>query len=254
MERNLGRFTHRSDEDEQSDRGRAAHLKAAKQCQLRLVRHSPFEQRCELDGSIQVIGQHDSGEERNVPGPQHDEGSKGGLCCWSMGIVVRKQGQKPAQQLPRDKEGHEIGARDHEEQRRNGERQHSLIPGLPLVLLQVTGRVAIEQSPDSRDDHHHDGSQTIDGQFHHRQDLPWPRKQSNAKGICALGHLPESCEGSYEAGNHHPPARRVATVAHIPARKRSEGRRDERGQGDQQWIVVRQNCDQNRVTSLAFKT
>ena len=76
-------------------------------------------------------------------------------------MVVREQVQV-AEDLPKEKQPHQVAARDHADQDEVGETNQRQIPACMTILVHVACRVAVNDGADSRDQRHHDRAQPVD--------------------------------------------------------------------------------------------
>ena len=77
-------------------------------------------------------------------------------------MVVDQEIEQIAQDLPEDKQHHEVGAGDHAEQHADRNADRAEIPAFMRLLIHVIERVGVDDGPDGGDQHHHDGAKTID--------------------------------------------------------------------------------------------
>ena len=78
-----------------------------------------------------------------------------------MGMVMRKHIEEIAEDLPEEKQHHEIGAGDHTDQHEIRETDHRQIPARMAILIHVPDRVAVDDDADAGDQGHHDRAQPV---------------------------------------------------------------------------------------------
>ena len=115
-----------------------------------------------LQRAIQRVGQRRAGEKGDIPDPQKREGPEGAVQRRGVGVVVNQEIEKIRQNLPEEKQHHEIAAGDHAKQHADGNAEQGEIPAFVRFLIHVVDGVGIDDRPDGGDEHHHDRAETVD--------------------------------------------------------------------------------------------
>ena len=79
-----------------------------------------------------------------------------------MGMIVREHIEQVAENLPEEKQHHEIGARHHADQDKIRQANHGEIPAGVPVLIHVSRRVAVDDDAHAGDQRHHHRAQPVD--------------------------------------------------------------------------------------------
>ena len=79
-----------------------------------------------------------------------------------MGMVMGQEVEKIAQELPEQKQHHEIGTGDQAEQDEERQADEGQVPRFVRILVHVVDGIGVDDRADARDQYHHDGAEPVD--------------------------------------------------------------------------------------------
>ena len=116
----------------------------------------------EFERAIQLISERDAGEKGRVGHAQDRKGLERSRQRSLMRMIVREYVEQITENLPEEKEHHEIGAGHHADQDEVRQANHGEIPtGVP-VLVHVSRGVGVDNDAHTGNQRHHDRAEAVD--------------------------------------------------------------------------------------------